>query len=116
MATGAAESGFEVKKDFRRWCRELRKCAPSTIPVSFRRVKLKKWAGRISIDEHANGRPKKINIYIDDSLDREATRDALQHEWAHALAYDRHRSDPELHDGVFGLINAEVYRAWNETK
>ncbi len=101
---------------FRRQCRKLRKLAPLSVPVRIRRCRLKNWCGRVVVHEHSNGRPKHINIYVSDKLDLDSTIDTLIHEWAHALAYDRHRAPVDQHDGVFWLAHGEVYRAWHETE
>ena len=94
-------------KDFRRWCRVIRKLCPTKDPVSIRRVDLP--LDRIGDCSWIDG---VWHIRISKWIDRAATAETIVHEWTHALRDESAEPFEADHDATYWQIYGKVWCAF----
>jgi hypothetical protein len=108
------------RKDFRRWCRFLKRTFPlrRPVPVFMRRVNPLEIDGQEGDAEYHLGKREYYLVRVSWDLNRAETIEALIHEYSHVLAwqlpdalYTEH--DDELHALIIQRINRRWY-AWIE--
>lgn len=82
--------------------RTMRKKFPTSVPVYVRRLKMVKHHGRTYPHDD------KYIIHINSNQDADAQKDALLHEWAHAVAID----EACQHKNRWGEIYSQIYEVW----
>lgn len=101
-------------QEWRSMCRVIRTRYPLSCPVSFR-VNLPESSGLHASCTHYYdrlGRPSRVVIRFGPWLNLWQRKDALCHEYAHALNANMHGLDSASeHDECWGVLYARCYRA-----
>lgn len=104
-------------RTFRRWVATCRKLFPTDHPVKVRRgPEPRGWCAWVRTWTTPRGKVLEHHVHISDALCRQATLDALLHEWSHILHGERHGAAEHGHPAEFWAIFGELYRTWHREK